>query len=125
MLEHLPDLITLIVKRNSGKKNWHISDFINCIKEEVDAREYCDFIKGKNDYEHLTNTTNSLLVTNYTMVISAKYYWRFKFTKYYEIAERATILQLSKEKPPAKKTIKVKNLQLAIMKKMKRKWLCL
>ena len=86
ILEHLPDLITLIVKRNSGKKNWHISDFINCIKEEVDAREYCDFIKGKNDYEHLTNTTNSLLgvqkhsriivyfVKNYTMVISAKYY---------------------------------------------------
>ena len=86
MLEHLPDLITLIVKRNLGKKNWHISDFINCIKEEVDAREYCDLKKKKNDYEHLTNTTNSLLgvqkhsriivyfVTNYTMVISAKYY---------------------------------------------------
>ena len=44
-----------------GKNNWHISDFINCIKEEVDARENCDFMKDKNDYEHLRNTTHSLL----------------------------------------------------------------
>ena len=41
--------------------NWHISDFINCIKEEVDAHENCDFIKDKSDYEHLINTTHSLL----------------------------------------------------------------
>lgn len=41
--------------------------------------------------------------------------------KYYEIAERATLLQLSKKKPPAKKTVKVKNLQLAIMKKKEEK----
>ena len=59
--ERLPDSIKLIVTRKLGKNNWHISDFINCIKEEVDARENCGFIKDKNDYEHLRNTTHSLL----------------------------------------------------------------
>ena len=44
-----------------GKEQWHMSDFINCIKEDVDARENCDFMKDKNDYEHLRNTTYSLL----------------------------------------------------------------
>ena len=44
-----------------GKNNWHISDFMTCIKKEVHARENCDFIKDKNDYEHLSNTTHSLL----------------------------------------------------------------
>ena len=31
------------------------------MKEEVHTRENCDFIKDKNDYEHLSNTTHSLL----------------------------------------------------------------
>ena len=62
ILERLPDSIKLIVTRKLGKNNWHISDFINCIKEEIDARENCDFMKGKNDYEHLRNTTHLLLV---------------------------------------------------------------
>ena len=39
-----------------------MSDFINCLKEEVNARESCDFIKDKTDYEHLRNTIHSLLV---------------------------------------------------------------
>ena len=61
ILERLPDSIKMIVTRKLGKNNWHISDFINCIKEEVDALENCGFIKDKNDYEHLRNTTHSLL----------------------------------------------------------------
>ena len=61
ILERLPDSITLIVKRKLRKKNWHISDFMNWIKKEVDARENCNFIKNKNDYENLRNTTHSLL----------------------------------------------------------------
>ena len=61
ILERLPDSIKLIVTRKLGKNNWHISDFINCIKEEVDARENCDFMKDKNDYKHLRNSTHSLL----------------------------------------------------------------
>ena len=50
ILERLPDSIKLIVTRKLGKNNWHISDFINCIKEGVDARENFDFMKDKNDY---------------------------------------------------------------------------
>ena len=61
ILERLPDSIKLIVTRKLGQNNRHISDFINCIKEEVDARENCGFIKDKIDYEHLRNTTHSLL----------------------------------------------------------------
>ena len=61
ILERLPDSIKLIVTRKLGKNNWHISDFINCIKEKVDAGENCGFIKDKNDYEHLRNTTHLLL----------------------------------------------------------------
>ena len=61
ILERLPDSIKLIVTRKLVKNNWHISDFINCIKEEVDAVENCGFIKDKNDYEHLRNTTHLLL----------------------------------------------------------------
>ena len=61
ILERLRDSIKLIVTRKLGKNNWHISDFINCIKEEVDARENCDVMKDKNKYEHLRNTTHSLL----------------------------------------------------------------
>ena len=49
ILERLPDSIKLIVTRKSGKNNLHMSDFINCIKEEVDARKNCGFIKDKSD----------------------------------------------------------------------------
>ena len=51
----------MIVTQKLGKNKWHISDVINCLKGEVDARENCGFIKDKNDYEHLRNTTHSLL----------------------------------------------------------------
>ena len=62
MLERLPDSVKLILTRKLGKNNQRISDFINCIKEEVHARENCDFVEEKNDYKHLENTTHSLLV---------------------------------------------------------------
>ena len=84
ILERLSDSIKLIVTRKLGKNNSHMSDFINCIKEEVDALENCGFIKDKNDYEILRNTTHSLLgvqkhskktvhfVENYITLISVK-----------------------------------------------------
>ena len=58
ILERSLDSIKLIGTQKLGKNNWHISDFINCIKEQVDAREHYDFIKDENDYEHLRNTTH-------------------------------------------------------------------
>ena len=38
IIERLLDSIKLIVTRKLGKNNWHMSDFINCAKEEVDTR---------------------------------------------------------------------------------------
>lgn len=60
-LEHLPYSIKLIVTEKLGKDNWYITDFMNCIKKEVDAGENCNFIEDKNDYKHLRNTIHLLL----------------------------------------------------------------
>ena len=60
ILEHLPDLIKLIVTQKLGRNNLHISYLIICIKEEVDAHENGDFIKDKRGYEHLRKATHLL-----------------------------------------------------------------
>ena len=60
ILEHLPDLIKLIVTQKLGKNNLRISYLIICIKEEVDAHENGDFIKDKRSYEHLRKATHLL-----------------------------------------------------------------
>ena len=62
ILEHLPDLIKLIVTQKLGKNNLHISYLIICIKEEVDAHENGDFIKDKRGYEHLRKATHLLRI---------------------------------------------------------------
>ena len=151
ILERLPNSIKLIVTQKLGKNNWHVSDFINSIKEEVDARENCDFIKDKTDYKHLRNMTHSLFgVQKYSrkncvidISIRNKILRKEKGCK---IAERATnvtvAVQSCMEWIPIKKKnhhtsicentinidheniVKVKNLLLTIMKKMKRKCLC-
>ena len=60
ILEHLPDLIKLIVTQKLGKNNLHISYLKICIKEEVDAHENGDFIKDKRGYEHLRKAIHLL-----------------------------------------------------------------
>ena len=47
--ERLQNFVQLIVTHLLGKDNWNITDFINCIKKEVDASESCDFIKNHTD----------------------------------------------------------------------------
>ena len=39
ILERLPDAIKLVTTRKLGKNNWKILELVECIKEEVDARE--------------------------------------------------------------------------------------
>ena len=39
ILERLPDAIKLVATRKLGKNNWKILELVECIKEEVDARE--------------------------------------------------------------------------------------
>ena len=100
ILERLLDSIKLIVTRKLGKNNWHISDFINCIKEEVDARENCGLIKDKNDYEHLRNTTHSLLgVQKYSRkncVFCGKLHYSDKCQNVIDVSIRKKILRNEK-----------------------------
>ena len=39
-----------------GKNNWKILEFVECIKEEADARENCEFSNEKLDEEYCTKT---------------------------------------------------------------------
>ena len=43
ILERLPDTIELLITSKLGKNNWKILELVECIKEEVDARENCEF----------------------------------------------------------------------------------
>ena len=61
ILERLPDATKLPITRKLGKKNWKILELVECIKEEVDARENCEFSNEKLDGEYCRKTTHSLV----------------------------------------------------------------
>ena len=61
MLERLPDAIKSLITRRLGKNNWKILELVECIKEEVDARENCKFSNEKLDEEYCRKTTHSLV----------------------------------------------------------------
>ena len=61
ILERLPDAIKLLITRKLGKNNWKILELVECIKEEVDARENCEFSNEKLDGEYCRKTTHSLV----------------------------------------------------------------
>ena len=60
ILERLPDAIKLLITRKLGKNNWKILELVECIMEEVDARENCKFLNEKLDEEYCRKTTHSL-----------------------------------------------------------------
>ena len=47
ILEILPDAIKSLITRKLGKNNSKILELVKCIKEEVDARENCEFSNEK------------------------------------------------------------------------------
>ena len=47
ILEGLPDEIRLEISRKLGTQNWQIDPFMNILKEEITARESCDFLKSQ------------------------------------------------------------------------------
>ena len=100
MLERFLDSVKLIVTRKLGKNNWYISDFINCIKEEDDARESCDFIEDKDDYELLRNATHSLLGiqkhSRKNCLFSGKLHYSDKCQSVIDVSMRKKILQNKK-----------------------------
>ena len=61
ILEKLRDAIKLLITRKLGKNNWKILELVECIKEEVDARENCEFSNEKLDEEYCRKTTHSLV----------------------------------------------------------------
>ena len=46
VLEKLPDMVKLQISRKLGSDNWCIADFMNCINDEISARETFEFLKG-------------------------------------------------------------------------------
>ena len=61
ILERLPDAIKLLTTRKLGKSDWKILELVECIKEEVDARENYKFSNEKLDEEYCRKTTHSLV----------------------------------------------------------------
>ena len=52
ILGRLPDPIKLLITTKLGKNNWKILELVECIKEEVEARENCEFSNEKLDGEY-------------------------------------------------------------------------
>ena len=63
ILERLPDAIKLLITRKLGKNNWKILELVECIKEEVDTRENCEFSNEKLNGEYFRKTIHSLVGT--------------------------------------------------------------
>ena len=61
ILERLPDAIKLLTTRKLGKNDWKILELVECIKEEVDARENYKFSNEKLDEEYCRKNTHSLV----------------------------------------------------------------
>ena len=50
ILEKLPENIRFEISRKSGVENWKIDDFLKILKEEIVARESCDFMKKTSEH---------------------------------------------------------------------------
>ena len=61
ILERLPDAIKLSITRKLGKNNWKILELVECIKEEVDARENCELSNEKLNEGYCRKNTHSLV----------------------------------------------------------------
>ena len=61
ILERLLDAIKLLITSKLGKNNWKILKLIECIKEELEARENCKFSNENLDKEYCRKTTHSLV----------------------------------------------------------------
>ena len=61
ILERLPDTIELLITSKLGKNNWKILELVECIKEEVNARENCELSNEKLNEEYCRKNTHSLV----------------------------------------------------------------
>ena len=96
----LPDAIKLLITRKLGKNNWKILELVECIKEEVDARENCEFSNEKLDGEYCRKTTHSLVgiqkPSRRNCVFCGKSHYSDKCENITDIAIRKKILREGK-----------------------------
>ena len=95
ILERLPDAIQLLITRKLGKNNWKILELLECIKEEVDARENCKFSNEKLDEEYCRKTTLSLVgiqkLLRRNCVFCGKSHYRDKYENITDVVIRKKI----------------------------------
>ena len=48
VLDRLPDDIKLQISRTLGDGNWHIEEFMKILKQEIMARESCDYMRSQS-----------------------------------------------------------------------------
>ena len=68
IMDKLPNIVMLQISRKLGLHNWSITDFMDCINEEISTRKNFEFLKN-NDFpddnqekEITTHTTSPLAV---------------------------------------------------------------
>ena len=59
--EKLPSVVRLQISRKLGKENWDVQNFIDCINQEISAREHFEYLKKPEDNTELEYTTSTLM----------------------------------------------------------------
>ena len=72
IIERLPDDVKLIISRKLGKVDWKIEEFMRTLKEEITARESCNFMKMYSERDVTSNeschlTTEALFANTNTL----------------------------------------------------------
>ena len=72
ILEKVPDEIKLTISRELGKNNWKIDEFMTVLKNEITARENCEFITHRKPTERNDKdghfSTEALLTGNKILI---------------------------------------------------------
>ena len=71
ILERLPEDIKLYISRKLGNENWKIEEFLQTLKEEISARECCNFMKSSSKVQERVGrhiTTEALMTGTRSLV---------------------------------------------------------
>ena len=74
VLEKLPEEIRLEISRKLGTSNWKIDEFMKVMKDEVTARESCDFMKtqkGSDKIDKVSHFTTETLLSGSKFLVCA------------------------------------------------------
>ena len=66
ILEKIPNIIRLQISRQLRKENWNIDEFLQCINQEITARESYEFLKmEKVKRKTVFQTVHYIVLENY------------------------------------------------------------